>query len=106
MLAAHPDRFAETIVRRRRAELFATLGQLDAAETEVGLCRAAGWSGALRVVEFACLLAEASLAAARGDTAPAIGVLLRAADGGRRVAMGHVRSGRPDRPGVPGGHRR
>ena len=42
MLAAHPDRFAETVMRRLRADLFATLGQLDAAETEVGLCWAAG----------------------------------------------------------------
>ena len=87
MLAAHPDRFAETVMRRLRAELFATLGQLDAAETEVGLCWAAGRSGALRVVEFAGPLAEARLAAARADTAAAIGALRRAADGGRRVAM-------------------
>jgi hypothetical protein len=86
VLAAHPDRFAETVMRRLRADLFATLGQLDAAETEVGLCWAAGWSGAFRVVEFAGPLAEARLAAARGDTA-AIGALRRAADGGRRVAM-------------------
>jgi hypothetical protein len=42
VLAAHPDRFAETVMRRLRADLFATLGQLDAAETEVGLCWAAG----------------------------------------------------------------
>ena len=33
------------------------------------------------------LLAEARLAAARGDTATATGALRRAADGGRRVAM-------------------
>ena len=52
LIAAHPDRFAETIVRQLRAELFATLGQLDAAETEVGLCWAAGRSGAVRVVEL------------------------------------------------------
>ena len=48
VLAAHPDRFAETIVRRLRADLFATLGQFDAAETEVGLCWAAGRDGAVR----------------------------------------------------------
>ena len=30
VLAAHPDRFAETIMRRLRTDLFATLGQLDA----------------------------------------------------------------------------
>ena len=87
VLAAHPDRFAETVMRGLRAELFATLGQLDAAETEVGLCWAAGRSGALRVVESTGPLAEARLAAARGDTAAAIGALRRAADGGRRVAM-------------------
>ena len=87
VLAAHPDRFAETAMRGLRAELFATLGQLDAAETEVGLCWAAGRSGAVRLVEFVGPLAEARLAAARGDTAAAIGALRRAPDGGRRVAM-------------------
>ena len=87
VLAAHPDRFAETVMRRLRAELFATLGQLDAAETEVGLCWAAGRSGAVRLVEFVGPLAEARLAAARGDTAAAVGALRRAADGGRRVAI-------------------
>jgi predicted ATPase/DNA-binding CsgD family transcriptional regulator len=84
--AAHPDRFAETVMRRLRAELFATLGQFDAAETEVGLCWAAGRS-AVRVVEFAGPLAEARLAAARDDIAAAIGALRRAADGGRRVGI-------------------
>ena len=87
VLAAHPDRFAETAMRGLRAELFATLGQFDAAETEVGLCWAAGRSGAVRLVEFVGPLAEARLAAARGDTAAAIGALRRAADGGRRAAM-------------------
>jgi predicted ATPase/DNA-binding CsgD family transcriptional regulator len=85
LTAAHPDRFAETIMRRCRAEVFATLGQLEAAETEVGLCWAAGRSGAVRVVEVTGPQAEARLAAARGDTAAAIGALRRAADGGRRV---------------------
>ena len=87
VIAAHPDRFAETVMRRIRAELFATLGQLDAAETEVGLCWAAGRSGAFRVVEFAGPLAEARLATARGDITAAIGALRRAADGGRRVGI-------------------
>jgi predicted ATPase/DNA-binding CsgD family transcriptional regulator len=87
LLAAHPDRFAETILRRCRAELFATLGQLDAAETEVGLCWAAGRDGAVQVVEVAAPQAEARVAAARGDTAAAADALRRAADGGRRVAM-------------------
>jgi predicted ATPase/DNA-binding CsgD family transcriptional regulator len=84
VLAAHPDRFTETIVRRLRADLFATLGQFDAAETEVGLCWAAGRGGAVHVVENAAPQAEARLAAARGDTATAIAALRRAADGGRR----------------------
>jgi predicted ATPase/DNA-binding CsgD family transcriptional regulator len=87
MTAAHPDRFAETLMRRFRAELLATLGQFDAAETEVGLCWSAGRSGAFRVVEFAGPLAEARLAAARGDIAAAIDALRRAADGGRRVGI-------------------
>jgi predicted ATPase/DNA-binding CsgD family transcriptional regulator len=84
VLAAHPDCFTETIVRRLRADLFATLGQFDAAETEVGLCWAAGRGGAVHVVENAAPQAEARLAAARGDTATAIAALRRAADGGRR----------------------
>ena len=87
VLAAHPDRFAETIVRQLRADLFATLGQLDAAETEVGLCWAAGRSGAVRLVESTGPPAEARLAAARGDTAAAVAALRRAADGGRRVGI-------------------
>jgi predicted ATPase/DNA-binding CsgD family transcriptional regulator len=86
LIAAHPDRFAETIVRRCRAEVFATLGQLEAAETEVGLCWAAGRNGAVQVVELAAPQAEARLAAARGDTATAVSALRRAVDGGRRVA--------------------
>ncbi len=87
VVGAHPDRFAETIMRQCRARLFATLGQLDAAETEVGLCWAAGRSGAVRLVESTGPPAEARLAAARGDTATAVGALRRAADGGRRVGI-------------------
>ena len=87
VIAAHPDRFAETVMRRMRAELFATLGQLEVAETDVGRCWAAGRSGALRVVEFAGSLAEARLAAAQDDIAAAVGALRRAADGGRRVGI-------------------
>ena len=87
VLAAHPDRFAETIMRGSRARLFATLGQLDAAETEIRLCWVAGRSGAFRLVEYVAPLAEARLAAARGDTAAAVDALRRGADGGRRVAM-------------------
>jgi predicted ATPase/DNA-binding CsgD family transcriptional regulator len=87
VIEAHPDRFAETIMRQCRARLFATLGQLDAAETEVGLCWAAGRSGAIRLVESTGPPAEARLAAARGDIATAVGALRRAADGGRRVGI-------------------
>ena len=86
LTAAHPDSFTETAMRHCRAELFATLDQLETAETEVGLCWAAGRSGGVRLVEVAGPLAEARLAAASGDTATAVGALRRAADGGRRVA--------------------
>src|SRR5262249_31997913 len=86
LIAAPPDRFAETILRRCRAEVFATLGQFDASETEIALCWAAGRSGAIQVVELSGPQAEARLAAARGDTAAAVGALRQAADGGRRVA--------------------
>ena len=87
VIAAHPDQFAETPMHHWRARLFATLGQFDAAETEVGLCWAAGRSGAVRLVEFLGPLAEARLAAARGDTATAVGALRRTADGGRRTGI-------------------
>ncbi len=85
--AAHPDRFTETVMHHWRARLLATLGQLEAAEAEVGLCWAAGRSGAVRLVELLGPMAEARLAAARGDAAAAVGALRRAADGGRRVAI-------------------
>jgi predicted ATPase/DNA-binding CsgD family transcriptional regulator len=84
LTAAHPDRFTETAMRHCRAELFATLGQLEAAETEVGLCWAAGRGGAVQLVEVAGPLAR--LAAARGDTVAGVGALRQAADGGRRIA--------------------
>jgi DNA-binding CsgD family transcriptional regulator len=87
VIAAHPDRFTETVMRHWRARLFATLGQLEAAETELGLCWAAGRSGAVRLVEVIGPLAETRLAAARGDIATAVGALRRAADGGRPVAV-------------------
>jgi predicted ATPase/DNA-binding CsgD family transcriptional regulator len=85
LTAAHPDSFTETVMRHWRARLFATLGQLEAAETELRLCWAAGRSGAVRLVEFLGPMCEARLAAARGDAAAAAGALRRAADGGRRV---------------------
>ena len=105
VLAAHPDRFAETAMRGLRAELFATLGQLDAAETEVGLCWAAAeaaqsgwWNSSARWPRPASPPPGAKRCR-----------YWRAAPGGRRRAPrrdGHVRSRRPGRPGVPGGHRR
>ena len=85
LTAAHPDRFTETVIRHWRARLFAILGQLEAAETELGLCRAAGRSGTVRLVEFHGPICEARIAAARGDATAAVGALRRAADGGRRV---------------------
>jgi predicted ATPase/DNA-binding CsgD family transcriptional regulator len=85
LTAAHPDHFTEVVMHHWRARLFATLGQLEAAETELGLCRAAGRSEAVRLVEFTGPICEARLAAARGDAAAAVGGLRRAADGGRRV---------------------
>ena len=105
LTAAHPDRFTETVMRHWRARLFATLGQLEAAETELGLCWAAGRSGAVRLVEVIGPLTEARLAAARGDRDRR----RRAPPGSRRRAARrgrHVRSRRPGRPGVPGRHRR
>jgi predicted ATPase/DNA-binding CsgD family transcriptional regulator len=84
--AAHPDRFTETIMHCCRAELFAITGQLKAAEAEVGLCWAVGRTGAVRLVEVIGPLAEARLAAAKGDTAAVIDALRRLIDGGRRVA--------------------
>jgi DNA-binding CsgD family transcriptional regulator len=85
--AARGDRFSETIMRQWRARLLATLGELEAAETEVGLCWAAGRDGAVRLVEILAPLAEARVAAARGDGASAVGALRRAADGGQRVGV-------------------
>ena len=87
VLAARPDRFTETAMRHWRAKLFATLGQLEAAEPEIGLCWAAGRGGAVRLVEFLGPLAEARVAAARGDITSAIGALRQAADGARRVGI-------------------
>jgi predicted ATPase/DNA-binding CsgD family transcriptional regulator len=86
LTAAYPDRFTEMVMRHMRARLFATLGELDAAETEVGLCWAAG-QDAVRGVEVLASLAEARLAAARDDIAAAVGALRRAADGGRRAEV-------------------
>ncbi|HEY6296811.1 MAG TPA: LuxR C-terminal-related transcriptional regulator [Streptosporangiaceae bacterium] len=87
LLATHPDRFAETIMRYWRAQLFATLGQFDEAEAEVGLCWAAGRSGAVWQVELLGPLAGARLATARGDTVTAAAMLRRAADGSRHVGV-------------------
>jgi predicted ATPase/DNA-binding CsgD family transcriptional regulator len=87
---AHADRFTETITRHWRARLFATLGQLDTAEVEVRLCRAAGRDGAVRLAELLAPLAEARLAIAAGDPAAAAAALSQAADGGRQVGVTHL----------------
>jgi predicted ATPase/DNA-binding CsgD family transcriptional regulator len=84
---AHADRFTETIMRHWRARLFATTGQLDAAQTEVRLCQAAGQTGAVRAVDIIAPFAEARLATATGDTAGAAGALRQAADAGRRASI-------------------
>ncbi len=83
----HADRFTETIMRHWRARLFASIGQLDAAETEIALCWAAGRNGAIRLVESLAPHAEARLAAAVGDTAAAAAALARAAEGGRQAGV-------------------
>ena len=106
LIAAHPDRFTETVMRQLRAQLFAILGQLDAAETEVGLCWAAGRSGAVRLVEFR---RPAGRGPPRRRPGRHRGRRRRAPPGGRWRAPRrerHVRSRRPGRPGVHGGHRR
>ena len=106
LTAAHPDRFTETVMRHWRARLFATLGQLDAAETELGLCWAAGRSGAVRLVEF---LGPMCRGPSRRRPGRHHGRRRRAPPGRRRRAPGrdrHVRSRRPGSPGVRGRHRR
>jgi DNA-binding CsgD family transcriptional regulator len=87
LLNTQADRFTETIMRYWRARLFATVGQLDAAEAEVALCWAAGRDGAIRLVEMLGPFAEARLAAAAGDTPAAVDALRRAADGGRQSGV-------------------
>jgi predicted ATPase/DNA-binding CsgD family transcriptional regulator len=87
LTAARADRFTETIMHHWRAQAFATMGQLEAAEPEIALCWASGRAGAIRLVEFLGPLAEARLATARDDTAAAVGALRRAADGARRVGI-------------------
>jgi len=57
----------------------------EAADPMAGVVRAL--AGALRGVETLAPLAEARLAAARGDTAMAVDALRRAADGGRRTEI-------------------
>jgi predicted ATPase/DNA-binding CsgD family transcriptional regulator len=88
VVISHADHFTETIMRHWRARLFATVGQLDAAQTEVRLCQAAGRHGAVRAVEIIAPFAEARLAIATGDTAGAAGALHQAADAGRQAAIG------------------
>jgi predicted ATPase/DNA-binding CsgD family transcriptional regulator len=87
LTAARADRFTETIMHHWRARVFATMGQLEAAEPEIELCWAAGRGGAVRLVEFLGPLAEARVTAAAGDIAAVSGALRRAADGARRVGI-------------------
>jgi predicted ATPase/DNA-binding CsgD family transcriptional regulator len=87
VVISHADHFTETIMRHWRVRLFATVGQLDAAQTEVRLCRAAGRHGAVRAVEIIAPFAEARLAIATGDTAGAAGALHQATDAGRQAAI-------------------
>jgi predicted ATPase/DNA-binding CsgD family transcriptional regulator len=87
LIAAQPDLFTEVIMRCWRAWLFASLGQVRDAETEVARCWAAGRAGDVRLVELVGPLAEARLAAARGDSAASAAALRQAADGGQRVAI-------------------
>jgi predicted ATPase/DNA-binding CsgD family transcriptional regulator len=87
LVKAQADRFTETILRHWRARLFATVGQLDAAQTEVQLCRAAGRDGAVRAAEIIAPFAEARLTIATGDTAGAADALHRAADAGRQASI-------------------
>jgi predicted ATPase/DNA-binding CsgD family transcriptional regulator len=87
VVTTHADLFTETIMRHWRARLFATVGQLDAAQTEVRLCRAAGRNGAVRAVDMIAPFAEARLAIAADDTAGAAGALHQAADAGRQAAI-------------------
>jgi hypothetical protein len=83
----HADLFTETIMRHWRARLAATVGQLDAARTELRLCRDAGRKGAVRAAEIIAPFAEARLAIATGDTAGAAVALHQAADAGRQAAI-------------------
>jgi DNA-binding CsgD family transcriptional regulator len=87
VVMTHADRFTETILRHWRARLFATVGQLDAAQTEVRLCRAAGRAGAVRAAEIIAPFAEARLTIATGDTAGAASALYQAAGAGRQAAI-------------------
>ena len=106
LTAARADRFTETIMHHWRARAFATMGQLEAAEPEIELCWASGRGGAVRLVEFLGPLAEARVAAARGDSRCRH---WRAPPGRRRRAPRrdrHVPSRHPGQPGVHGRHRR
>ena len=106
LIAAHPDRFAETIMRQCRARLFATLGQLDAAETEVGVVLGRGTK---RRRPAGGIHRPAGRGPPRRRQGRHRVRRRRAPPGGRRRAPRrdrHVRSRRPGRPGVHGRHRR
>jgi predicted ATPase/DNA-binding CsgD family transcriptional regulator len=85
--ATRPDPYQEMAMRCTRAQLFATLGQFEAAEAEAELCWAAGRRGAGQITEIFGSIADARLAAAKADTTRAIDALRRAADAGRRIGV-------------------
>ena len=79
LTAAHPDRFTETVMRHWRARLFATLGQLEAAETRARVVPGRGTTRR-RPASWDSLgpTCEARIAAARRDATAAAGALRRA----------------------------
>jgi predicted ATPase len=105
VIAAHPDRFAETVMRRMRAELFATLGQLDAAETRR---RTVLGRGTKRRPPDGGIRRPAGRGPPRRRAGRYHCRYWRAAPGGRRRAPrrhSHAGARRPGPPGVHGRHR-
>ncbi len=84
--AAQGDRFSEAITHHWRARLFATLGRLETAETEIRLGQAAGQRGGVRLVEVLDPRAEACLAVAAGQGEAAAAALRLVVDRGAAIA--------------------
>ena len=104
--AAHPDRFTETAMRHWRAELFATLGQLEAAETGG---RAVLGRGAKRRRPAGGIPRSAGRGPPRRRQGRYRRRYWRASPGRRRRAPRrdrHSSCRNPGRPGVHGRHRR